>query len=208
MKRGGRPKRDESEQKALIILDAAAATFAQHGYLGTSIDRIAKAANVGRPTIYARHGSKANLLKQVLNHVLERHLMVVNEQVAHQPLEEGLRDLLANIIVASIDPLFLGMFRIYLSEAIKFDEIFDAFRLMMETQTKGRLTSYINRHPERADLIVSADETATVLLEIVSSIVLMASTHPDHRDMISPDAEAARIVRTVLHGLLHRDRRK
>lgn len=204
-KRGGRPRREESERKGLRILDTAATVFARHGYVGTSIERIAKAANVGKPTIYARYGSKANLLKLVIRHVLDNHLAVMSEHIEQKPLEAGMADLLANIIAASTDRVYLGVFRLFLSEAHKFEEIFEAFQTTMESQTKQRLVHYIDHHPGRTDLIGSSEDVAIILLEYTSSVVMMASTRPGYRETLSAEAEAARIVHIVLHGLLRRD---
>ena len=203
--KGGRPKREDAMLKGERILDAAAAIFARDGYTGTSIDRIAEAANVGKPTIYARYGSKANLLKAVVRHVLDKHLAEVGEEVRSQPMEVGLTGILTNIIAASTDPVFLGVFRLFLSEAIKFEEIFEAFYLSMEGQTKQRLVTYIANHPERTELTGMPEEVAGTLLESASAVVMMASARPGFREEMSAEAEASRIVRTLLHGLLRRD---
>ena len=203
--RGGRPKREDAKLKGLRILDTAAVIFARDGYAGTSIDRIAEAANVGKPTIYARYGSKAKLLKSVIQHVLDNHLALIDEDVLPQPIEVGLTVILTNIIVASTDPVYLGVFRLFLSEAIKMEEIFEAFHATMETQTKQRLVTYIARHPDRSDLTSTPEDVAITLLECTSAVVMMASVRPDFREKISAEAEASRIVRTLLHGFLRRD---
>ena len=189
---------------SLRILDTAAAIFARDGYAGTSIDRIAEAANVGKPTIYARYGSKAKLLKAVIQHVLDNHLARITDNVAPQPMEIGLVDILTNIIAAAPAPLYLGIFRLFLSEAIKLEEIFEAFHVTMETQTKQRLVTYIAQHPDRTMLTSSPEEVAMTLLELTSAVVMMASIRPGFRAEISAAAEASRIVRTLLNGFLQR----
>lgn len=45
------------------ILDAAGGLFAERGFVGTSFDAIAEAAEVGRATVFAHFASKAELLK-------------------------------------------------------------------------------------------------------------------------------------------------
>lgn len=203
--RGGRPKRAEAELKGRRILDTAATIFARDGYAGTSIDRIAEAADVGKPTIYARYGNKANLLKSVIQHVLDNHLAAMREDVLPQPMEVGLSAVLTDIIVASTDPVYLGVFRLFLSEAIKLEEIFEAFYVTMETGTKQRLVEYLAQHPDRAQLTGTPEEVATTLLEFTSTIVMMAATRPGFREEMSAEIEASRVVRTLLHGFLRRD---
>jgi AcrR family transcriptional regulator len=48
----------------LLVLDAARRLFAEQGYGATSIDEIARAAGVGRATVFASVGGKPVLLKQ------------------------------------------------------------------------------------------------------------------------------------------------
>jgi AcrR family transcriptional regulator len=50
------------------ILTAAATLFRTKGYLATSIDDIASAAGVARPTVFAAVGSKPTMLKLVVDH--------------------------------------------------------------------------------------------------------------------------------------------
>lgn len=45
------------------IVDAAAALFAERGYIGTSFDSVAELAGVGRATVFAYFPRKADLLK-------------------------------------------------------------------------------------------------------------------------------------------------
>ncbi len=190
---------------SLRILDTAAVIFARDGYAGTSIDRIAEAANVGKPTIYARYGSKANLLKAVIQHVLDNHLSRMSDEVLPQPMEVGLAAIMTNIILAATDPVYLGVFRLFLSEAIKLEEIFEAFYVTMETETKRRLVAYIAHHPDRSMLTSAPEEVAATLLEFTSAVVMMASTRPGFRAEMSAEAEASRIVQTLLKGFLHRE---
>ena len=55
---------DQARQTRKQIVDAAAVLFAEHGFAGTTIDAIAKAAGVSRKTVFtAVPGGKAELLK-------------------------------------------------------------------------------------------------------------------------------------------------
>ena len=64
--RGGRPRREDADQKMANLLDTAAEVFIKHGYAGSSIERIAALAKVGKPTIYSRCENKANLFRMVV----------------------------------------------------------------------------------------------------------------------------------------------
>jgi len=55
-----------SERKHEAILDAAAALFLQHGYLGTSMDEVASRAAVSKQTVYAQFTSKDALFEAMV----------------------------------------------------------------------------------------------------------------------------------------------
>ena len=58
------PLRDEQARATrTAIIDAAGALFADQGYAGVSVDAIAKAAGVGRATVFTSVGGKPELLK-------------------------------------------------------------------------------------------------------------------------------------------------
>lgn len=54
----------QARSTRLLVLDAAGRLFAERGYVATSIDEIARAAGVGRATVFASVGGKPVLLKQ------------------------------------------------------------------------------------------------------------------------------------------------
>ncbi|HEY5876627.1 MAG TPA: helix-turn-helix domain-containing protein, partial [Ilumatobacteraceae bacterium] len=49
------------------IRDAADALFLDRGYVGTSMDDVARAAGVSRQTVFSAFGSKANMLKEAFD---------------------------------------------------------------------------------------------------------------------------------------------
>ncbi len=63
------PKRD-AERTIRAILDAAAAEFADHGFGGARVDRIAEAAGVNKATIYYHIGNKRDLYLQVVRRMI------------------------------------------------------------------------------------------------------------------------------------------
>jgi AcrR family transcriptional regulator len=63
--------REESARRTRrAVVAAAAELFAARGYTGTSLADVAVAAGVARPTVFAAFGSKAALLRQVLDEAL------------------------------------------------------------------------------------------------------------------------------------------
>ena len=201
-RRGGRPRREEIEGRRVHLLDTAAEIFARQGYAGASIDHIAAAAQVGKPTIYTRYGSKAGLLKAVIEHVLTHRLVPIDRPIAAKDAQGALTEQLANIIAASIEPAFLDLFRLYLHEGPRFPDLFEAFS--PQEHTHRLLVDLMGRHAEFENLRVSRDEAAQTMLSMAGMLVTMAAAQPGFRETLDPGAEAARIVDVCLYGLIHR----
>ncbi|MGQ7296548.1 TetR family transcriptional regulator [Quadrisphaera sp. KR29] len=59
------------------LLDAAAAEFAEHGFAGARVDRIAASSGVNKQQMYAWHGSKDGLFDAVFDDQLQHIVDVV-----------------------------------------------------------------------------------------------------------------------------------
>jgi AcrR family transcriptional regulator len=75
------------------ILETARRLFAEQG-LGTSMDEVARAANVGSATLYRRFATKEALLDAVLGDVLARFIAFAHEALRHDDAFAGLQLLL------------------------------------------------------------------------------------------------------------------
>lgn len=63
--------RDEAARRTReAVVTAAARSFVERGYAATSLADLAASAGVARPTVFAAFGSKANLLRQVVDRAL------------------------------------------------------------------------------------------------------------------------------------------
>lgn len=57
---------DRSARKRRAVVEAATALFLQHGYPGTSMDQIAAAAGVSKPTVYRFFADKEQLFTEIV----------------------------------------------------------------------------------------------------------------------------------------------
>ena len=71
MWRGGRLPRAEVDQRIESLLDIAVEAFAEHGYAGTSLDRLVDRSGVSKTTIYRRFGSKEGLFTTLIGQSVE-----------------------------------------------------------------------------------------------------------------------------------------
>ncbi|TGK55909.1 TetR/AcrR family transcriptional regulator [Leptospira wolffii] len=65
------PKREPDEERRKEILDAALHCFLQFGYSKTSMDDIAKQAELSRPLLYLKFKNKEDLFQGIFEHLME-----------------------------------------------------------------------------------------------------------------------------------------
>lgn len=65
-RRGGRPTRAEAVRREAHLIAVATALFMERGFDATSIDAVAEAAGMSKPTVYARYRDKRALFEAVL----------------------------------------------------------------------------------------------------------------------------------------------
>ncbi|KMK76068.1 TetR/AcrR family transcriptional regulator [Alkalihalobacillus pseudalcaliphilus] len=82
------------KNKKETILTAAKEAFSKYGYKATTIDQIAKIANVGKGTIYTTFKNKDDLFNEVLHDLLNEV-----QDIFHRSISEG-KDLIENISMA------------------------------------------------------------------------------------------------------------
>ncbi|BCJ37015.1 TetR family transcriptional regulator [Actinocatenispora thailandica] len=74
------------------VLEAALPVFARHGYRKTSMDDVAKAADISRPGLYFAFSSKHELFRAAVQHSLDDSLAAAGQALSDQgrPLRERL----------------------------------------------------------------------------------------------------------------------
>ncbi|MCM3662922.1 TetR/AcrR family transcriptional regulator [Mesobacillus subterraneus] len=65
------------------IIEAATSSFSLYGYKATTIDQVAKLANVGKGTIYTFFKNKEELFDEIINGLIIEMKAVANEAVSH-----------------------------------------------------------------------------------------------------------------------------
>nr|WP_235986238.1 TetR/AcrR family transcriptional regulator [Paracoccus aerius] len=115
--RSGRPSHERVAEIDARILSAAAALFIERGVDGTSLEAVATAAAVSKPTLYARYADKSELFVAVIR---------ANVAAAMPPIEiaanaaspaERLSQVGRAVIKGAMQPVPLGLMRLYIAEA-------------------------------------------------------------------------------------------
>ena len=93
------------DSKRVAILDAALKLFSQYGYRRTSIDDIARAAEIAKGTVYLSFNSKEEIFRALCQSLIERSEAAVKDGCAMSgPIDERL--------VAVLDAKFGFLFEI------------------------------------------------------------------------------------------------
>lgn len=121
----GRPKLEDVAAIENRLLDVALAEFTAHGYGGTSMARIVKAAGVSKTTLYSRYASKEALFRAIIRHQIERlaassHLRA---RTGLPDLERGLITYANSALEFSLRGDMLEVNRLIYSESQRFPEL-------------------------------------------------------------------------------------
>ena len=127
---GGRPTREEAEARDARLLDVATRLFMERGFDSTSIDAVAEAAGVSKPTVYARYRDKRALFAAVLRGRIRRWLAPVSAAAEAQAIEGCaknirtiLHELSRHMIAYTLAPEAGACQRILSAQAVQFPEL-------------------------------------------------------------------------------------
>jgi AcrR family transcriptional regulator len=195
----GRPRNYDPE----LALQRATEAFWKTGYAGTSLDDLAAATGMNRPSLYAAFGDKRALYLQALNRYWDRGLKAMDK--ALRP-EMPLADMLYQLYELALGLYFpqkgrsRGCFGIgtALTEAVEDPLIREAFADGLRRIHAG-FESCIRRAKSRGELTASADvETLAGLASAVLSSLAVRSRAGMPRDSLQRFARAsARAIATM-----------
>jgi AcrR family transcriptional regulator len=122
-----RPGRPSPSSAALLterILDVATARFLADGYGSTSIEAVAKAAQVSKRTFYHRFDGKPALFAAVVHRMVARWRMPFDAASGQSgTLEQQLEQIARFMLTAALTPDAVALHRLILAEAARFPEL-------------------------------------------------------------------------------------
>jgi TetR/AcrR family transcriptional repressor of mexJK operon len=127
---GGRPTREEAVRRDARLLDVATTLFMERGFDGTSIDAVAEAAGVSKPTVYARYHDKRDLFAAVLRERIRQWLAPLSAAAEAQATEASpksikttLHELSRHMLAYTLAPEAGALQRILSAQAVQFPEL-------------------------------------------------------------------------------------
>ncbi len=127
---GGRPTREEAARRDARLLDIATTLFMERGFDGTSMDAVAEAAGVSKPTVYNRYQDKRDLFAAVLRSRIKHWLAPLSAAAESHvgatgvlSIDETLHLLSREILTHSITPDTAMLQRVVAAQAVHFPEL-------------------------------------------------------------------------------------
>lgn len=166
-----------SPEKTIAILDGAMSVFLEHGYVGTTMDRVAAAAGVSKPTVYSHFHDKETLFNALVKQWVQKtQWATLPEEMLRSTsgsAEVVLRQLAHNILDSCVDTSEKVTFiRLVLGESGRFPALGRAFVQHMDQPMLDALTHYLSNHPE-----VDLTDPQAAAYSFVGTLVFFMMSH-------------------------------
>lgn len=189
----GRPRKSEEQERANNILAHALSEFCAHGFVGASIEAIARKAGVGKATIYKKYQNKEGLFRavgQYANTPVQHRISKV--QTVNSSVENVLIDFARSMTYQQDDLSAFNLIRLAIFEQVRFPEIAEAI-YMAGLETLSPLKNYFITLIEQGHLKADdPDEMLILFCSLVTKGHGFLLTQPS-----SPHAHEAHLRRTV-----------
>ncbi len=164
VKAGAFVKRDQ-------ILQGATRVFLQHGYAGTSMDRVAAEAGVSKQTIYSHFQDKEGLFTALIERVTTSKLKLEfgSESFQGEPAIL-LRQIAQAYLNKRYDQEYIDLLRVVVAESARFPELAQLYTRTVIQPSCHRLSLYFESHPELN--IQDPEAVAQIFFGSLSSFIL------------------------------------
>jgi TetR/AcrR family transcriptional regulator of autoinduction and epiphytic fitness len=127
-----------TDRKRDAIVQAAIGEFREHGFNGTSMDRVATAADVSKRTVYNHFPSKEALFEAILGHLWDRSQSATDLPYdAARPLRSQLLALLEQKMQLLGDASFIDLSRVAMAEIMHTPERAQAMVARLSEKEEG-----------------------------------------------------------------------
>jgi AcrR family transcriptional regulator len=161
------PLKKSAVAKAEVILAGAMQEFMTCGYAAASMDRIAVAAGVSKPTLYSYFQGKEGLFTALIQQMSQSDRLLDEARFLQSPIRDSLKRIAIDFLEKfSGDQPLLTLFRLIIGESGRFPELAQTFVRNFEKPTLEKMTALLAHHPD----LKLADPEVTARL-FVGSIV-------------------------------------
>ena len=157
------------------IMSGAQRLFLTHGYTGTSTDAIARASGVSKETLYAYYPNKEALFAAVLQHLVEvlegnqftqlEHTMLASPEA----FRDVLIDLAQRIIRSTMQPDYLALVRVVLTESTHMPQLGSLFRSSIPMRGQAYLSDLLEHARQRN--IIEVEDVSVAAHMFIGSLL-------------------------------------
>jgi AcrR family transcriptional regulator len=203
-RRGGRPTLEEAAELDRSVRDCALSLFLEHGYEGTSMDAIARAAGTTKASLYTRFASKDDVFISVLQWAIGR-----SDWPVRQPAPPDLDDLEAALTAIAdtalrwaVDPSVVQLGRIAIAQASRFPDLARRMHSAGLFPRQQLVVDLLNRHAGTGTIVADYPEIlAQHFLAMVAGIPARLASFGLGWDAADLDRNTQVAVRLFLRGL-------
>lgn len=200
----GRPSQGKSAEKSRAILVGALDVFTADGYAAATMDRLAAAAGVSKPTIYSYFKSKEGLFVALIQHLVKGNRMpmeVLPEAIRLQlPPEQVLTHMGTSVLESfAVKQPMLTLFRLMIGESERFPQLTKTFVREVEKPLLENVSAYLAAQPHLhfSDPMVAA---RMFVGSIVHYIVTQYVMHGDDLLPMDRDHMVKELVQLVVNA--------
>lgn len=195
----GRPKSEEKREK---ILAAASECFLEQGFIGTSMDLVAKQANVSKQTVYSHFENKDTLYCEIIkNKCSEYQLDEAHTSHCDELPEIVLTRIGQQFLQLLLDPNSIAMYKMLIGEVGSNEHVSELFYNSGTRRGIRLLATYLNQQEQYHISEATAWELSTMFFNTVKGEYHMKSLLKVPQDIIEEELQA-HVTRTVTRILL------
>ena len=164
----GRPRLEDVADIENELVEVALSEFLRHGYGGTSMATIVKAAGVSKTTLYSRFASKEDLFIAMMKKMVEGDLSARIRAVESpsRPLTDMLREFAYKSLEIGLDTEHYGVVRLIYGESHRFPELRAAGEALADASRAGIL-NVMNAYAEREGMTFANPEVPANALTLL-----------------------------------------
>lgn len=153
--------RPRGESRRSVILDVALHVFLENGYSGATIDLVVARANASKATIYSYFGGKEGLFTAIVEERTEQIIScLLTQDFSDADVPVALSQIARRLVMASMTPEAIGIYRLILSEGFRFPDVARTFYRLGPDRVTGHLARILADWRNRGLIAVEDPEVA------------------------------------------------
>lgn len=184
-----------SADKRERIIEAATQSFSEYGFKGTTMDRVARIAKVGKGTVYVFFKNKEELFAEIVNRHISQMMSVADEAFQEElPIHENIQ----KVIEAIFDYRKNQSLQIKIIQEAKVYQTFEVMEMMkkIDHDIIQYLTKLIKQQIEKGQEIKQDPELLAFLL-LRTYTMLTIEWEKEHKPLES--GEIAQILQRLVY---------